>query len=77
MKQFDHPHIIKLIGIVTANPTRIIMELARHGEVKLIYFKFEHKNIIYIFILSYWSKFKKNQNLTALFGQIMNLEFFG
>ena len=33
MKQFDHPHIIKLIGIVTANPTRIIMELAPHGEV--------------------------------------------
>ena len=35
MKQFDHPHIIKLIGIVASNPIRIIMELAPHGEVRL------------------------------------------
>ncbi|XP_066930662.1 focal adhesion kinase 1-like isoform X2 [Clytia hemisphaerica] len=34
MKQFDHPHIIKLIGIVSSNPIRIIMELAPHGELR-------------------------------------------
>lgn len=34
MKQFDHPHIIKLIGIVASNPIRIIMELAPYGELR-------------------------------------------
>lgn len=34
MKEFDHPHIIKLIGIVTDAPTYIIMELAPHGELR-------------------------------------------
>ena len=33
MRQFDHPHIIKLIGIVTSNPIHIVMELAQYGEV--------------------------------------------
>ena len=33
MQKFEHPHIIKLIGIVTESPTYIIMELASYGEV--------------------------------------------
>ncbi|KAL3867719.1 hypothetical protein ACJMK2_040583 [Sinanodonta woodiana] len=35
MQQFDHPHIIKLIGICSeASPVWIVMELARHGEMR-------------------------------------------
>lgn len=34
MKQFEHPHIIKLMGIVTSAPTYIIMELAPYGELR-------------------------------------------
>ena len=33
MKQFDHPHIIKLIGVCMDNEFYIVMELAAHGEV--------------------------------------------
>ena len=36
MQQFDHQHIIKLVGIcsVDSGPVWIIMELARHGELR-------------------------------------------
>ena len=34
MQQFDHPHIIKLIGICTDSPICIVMELAKHGEMR-------------------------------------------
>lgn len=34
MRQFDHPHIVKLIGIITDNPVWIIMELCTLGEVR-------------------------------------------
>uniref|UniRef100_A0A0L8GY73 non-specific protein-tyrosine kinase n=2 Tax=Octopus bimaculoides TaxID=37653 RepID=A0A0L8GY73_OCTBM len=35
MQQFDHPHIIKLIGICSVSrPVWIIMELAKHGEMR-------------------------------------------
>ena len=34
MQQFDHPHIIKLIGICSESPIWIVMELARHGEMR-------------------------------------------
>jgi focal adhesion kinase 1 len=35
MKQFDHPHIIRLIGLcMEPPPIYIIMELAPHGEVR-------------------------------------------
>ena len=34
MKQFDHPHIIRLIGLCMDPPIYIIMELAPHGEVR-------------------------------------------
>lgn len=36
MRQFDHPHIVKLIGVITENPVWIIMELCTLGEVTLI-----------------------------------------
>ena len=36
MRQFEHPHIIKLIGVVSNSPTYIIMELAPYGEVRTI-----------------------------------------
>lgn len=36
MRQFDHPHIVKLIGVITENPVWIIMELCTLGEVALI-----------------------------------------
>ncbi|XP_055956032.1 focal adhesion kinase 1 isoform X4 [Patella vulgata] len=35
MQQFDHPHIIKLIGICSeVRPVWIVMELAKHGEMR-------------------------------------------
>ncbi|XP_048256196.1 focal adhesion kinase 1-like isoform X4 [Haliotis rufescens] len=35
MQQFDHPHIVKLIGICSeSRPVWIVMELARHGEMR-------------------------------------------
>lgn len=35
MRQFDHPHIVKLIGVITENPVWIIMELCTLGEVRV------------------------------------------
>ena len=35
MRQFDHPHIIKLIGICSESPIWIVMELAKLGEVSV------------------------------------------
>ncbi|CAF0758842.1 unnamed protein product [Didymodactylos carnosus] len=34
MQKFDHPHIIKLIGVCTTHPVLLIMELARLGELR-------------------------------------------
>lgn len=34
MQQFDHPNIIKLIGICSESPIWIVMELAKHGEMR-------------------------------------------
>lgn len=33
MKKLDHPHIVKLMGIIEEEPTWIIMELYPYGEV--------------------------------------------
>lgn len=33
MKNFNHPHIVKLIGIIEEDPVWIIMELYQYGEV--------------------------------------------
>jgi len=35
MHQFDHPNIIKLIGVCPSSPMSIVMELAEFGEVRL------------------------------------------
>uniref|UniRef100_A0A4W6CCC2 Focal adhesion kinase 1 n=1 Tax=Lates calcarifer TaxID=8187 RepID=A0A4W6CCC2_LATCA len=34
MRQFDHPHIVKLMGVITENPVWIIMELCTLGELR-------------------------------------------
>lgn len=34
MQQFDHQHIIKLIGICSESPIFIVMEFAKHGELR-------------------------------------------
>lgn len=34
MQQFDHRHIIKLIGVCTESPVCIVMELAKLGELR-------------------------------------------
>ncbi|KAI3364333.1 hypothetical protein L3Q82_011136 [Scortum barcoo] len=33
MKNLDHPHIVKLIGIIEEDPLWIVMELYQHGEL--------------------------------------------
>ncbi|XP_062858580.1 protein tyrosine kinase 2 beta, b [Trichomycterus rosablanca] len=33
MKNLDHPHIVKLIGIIEEEPVWIVMELYQHGEL--------------------------------------------
>lgn len=35
MRQFEHPHIIRLVGVVADEPTLIVMEYAALGEVSL------------------------------------------
>jgi focal adhesion kinase 1 len=34
MQNFDHPHIIKIIGLVNTEPLAIVMELAKFGQLK-------------------------------------------
>lgn len=34
MQKFDHPHIIKLVGVCSDSPVWIVMELARFGELR-------------------------------------------
>lgn len=43
MQQFDHPHIIKLIGICSESPICIVMELAKHGEMRAFLQSNKHK----------------------------------
>ncbi|TNN52595.1 Protein-tyrosine kinase 2-beta [Liparis tanakae] len=33
MKNLDHPHIVRLIGVIEADPVWIVMELLDHGEL--------------------------------------------
>ncbi len=40
MQKFDHPHIIKLLGVCTEQPVLLIIELARLGEVIEMQFLF-------------------------------------
>lgn len=39
MKKLDHPHIVRLIGVIEEDPVWIVMELYQFGEVRFIYFK--------------------------------------
>ncbi|CAM9655338.1 unnamed protein product [Lampetra planeri] len=34
MRQFDHPHIVKLIGVISDPPIWIVMELCKYGELR-------------------------------------------
>lgn len=34
MKNLNHQHIVKLIGIIEEDPVWIVMELYQHGEVR-------------------------------------------
>ena len=43
MQQFDHQHIIKLVGVCSASPIWIVMELARHGELRAYLQNNKHK----------------------------------
>lgn len=36
MKKLDHPHIVRLIGIIEEDPVWIVMELYKFGEVRHI-----------------------------------------
>ncbi len=33
MKNLNHPHIVRLIGVIEVDPVWIVMELYEHGEV--------------------------------------------
>ena len=43
MQQFDHQHIIKLVGICSSSPIWIVMELAKHGELRAYLQNNKHK----------------------------------
>jgi len=50
MKKLDHPHIVRLIGIIEEDPVWIVMELYQYGEVRFNYFidfKLDHGLLIY------------------------------
>ncbi|XP_023218194.1 focal adhesion kinase 1-like [Centruroides sculpturatus] len=51
MQQFDHPHIIKLIGICSESPIWIVMELAKHGEMRAYLQNNQHRLDLSILIL--------------------------
>lgn len=38
MKNLNHQHIVKLIGIIEENPVWIVMELYSYGEVRALPF---------------------------------------
>ncbi|XP_036170965.1 protein-tyrosine kinase 2-beta isoform X3 [Myotis myotis] len=53
MKNLDHPHIVKLIGIIEEEPTWIVMELYPHGE--LGHYLERHKNSLKVLTLVLYS----------------------
>lgn len=67
MKQFDHPHIIKLIGVCMDNEFYIVMELAAHGEMRSYLQKSRHSInletlLSYIFQLSTAMSYLESKN---------------
>ncbi|XP_076835393.1 protein-tyrosine kinase 2-beta isoform X2 [Brachyhypopomus gauderio] len=43
MKKLDHPHIVRLIGIIEEDPVWIVMELYQHGELGNYLTENQHK----------------------------------
>ncbi|XP_017555470.1 protein-tyrosine kinase 2-beta isoform X2 [Pygocentrus nattereri] len=43
MKKLDHPHIVRLIGIIEKDPVWIVMELYQHGELGHYLIENQHK----------------------------------
>lgn len=57
MKQFEHPHIIQLVGVCSEHPVFIVMELAKLGEMRAYLQNNQHRLnlltlITYIYQLS-------------------------
>ncbi|KAH9504131.1 putative serine/threonine protein phosphatase, partial [Bulinus truncatus] len=55
MQQFDHPHIVKLIGICSESaPVWIVMELAKHGEMRAyLQNNQQHLDLVMLILYSY------------------------
>lgn len=54
MKQFDHPHIIRLIGVCSEAPVWIVMELARLGEMRDYLQNNQHRlNLVTLILYAY------------------------
>ncbi|CAH3176069.1 unnamed protein product [Porites lobata] len=67
MKQFDHPHIIKLIGVCMDEEFYIVMELAAYGEMRSYLQKNRHSInletlLSYIFQLSTAMSYLESKN---------------
>ncbi|KAM9465702.1 protein-tyrosine kinase 2-beta isoform 2-T4 [Clarias gariepinus] len=43
MKKLDHPHIVRLIGVIEEDPVWIVMELYQHGELGNYLIENQHK----------------------------------
>uniref|UniRef100_A0A673L1K7 non-specific protein-tyrosine kinase n=1 Tax=Sinocyclocheilus rhinocerous TaxID=307959 RepID=A0A673L1K7_9TELE len=43
MKKLDHPHIVRLIGIIEEDPVWIVMELYKYGELGIYLMENKHK----------------------------------
>uniref|UniRef100_A0A4W4F958 non-specific protein-tyrosine kinase n=1 Tax=Electrophorus electricus TaxID=8005 RepID=A0A4W4F958_ELEEL len=43
MKKLDHPHIVRLIGIIEEDPVWIVMELYQHGELGIYLIENQYK----------------------------------
>lgn len=54
MKNLEHPHIVKLIGIIEQNPVWIVMELYQYGEVCASVFPRNEELSLGMFVLLYW-----------------------
>lgn len=52
MKKLDHPHIVRLIGIIEEDPVWIVMELYQYGEVRETV-KNEKNDLFLIFLWNY------------------------
>lgn len=57
MQKFEHPHIIRLIGICSGPPIWIVMELARLGELRAYLRTHAKKYVIFSMIFTLFRKF--------------------